>query len=175
MIGLGEVETARGQLQAGLDHIQTAIEINPRRAPAQLAQARVLELLGRTDDALGAYFRALKYDPSSPEALLRVATIQLDRAQPDQALPRLAQLLELAPNDAEARHQRGRAHLALRHVSEAVDDLRFAAGQLPKRPDVFYELALAFEARLAPIPRSPPRRQSSPVAQPQLQRGQGSV
>jgi tetratricopeptide (TPR) repeat protein len=145
LIGLGEVEAARGRLHAALTHIQAAIEVNPRRPQAQLAQARVMESLGRTDEALAAYFRALKYDGTSPEALLRVATIQLDRGQPDQALPRLTQVLELAPNDAEARHQRGRAHLALRHVPEAIDDLRFAAREQPGRWDVFYQLALALE------------------------------
>jgi tetratricopeptide (TPR) repeat protein len=145
LVGLGQTENKLGRPQAALKNIDNAIELSPARAESHLARGRVLEALNRPDDALAAYFRALSVDPNSAPALLRVAEIQLSRKQYDQALARLTHVLELTPESPEARHQRGRAHLALGHVTEAVDDLRFASAHLPRVPVVFYDLALALE------------------------------
>jgi tetratricopeptide (TPR) repeat protein len=145
LVGLGSVEARRGRLEPALKHIEAAIELIPSRAEAHLACGAVLERLGRTDDALVAYFRALNADANSAPALLRIAQIQLGRKQYDQALARLTHVLELTPDQATARYERGRAHLALGHVPDAVDDLRFASTRLPRSPEVFYQLGLALE------------------------------
>ena len=50
------------------------------------------------------------------------------------------------PDDPEARFRRGQAHLALNHPALAVADLQIASQNLPNRPDVFYNLALALHA-----------------------------
>jgi tetratricopeptide (TPR) repeat protein len=146
LIGLGEVEIQFGRPESALERFETAIEIDPHQATAHLARGRILEAMGRTDEALAAYFRVLELDPTSSPVILRIATIQLARRQPDQALARLDQALELAPDDSEAHYQRGLAHLALNHPPQAIADLRFAAGRLSRRPDVFYHLALALSA-----------------------------
>jgi tetratricopeptide (TPR) repeat protein len=146
LIGLGEIEAQLGRPDSALTRFDTAIEIDPRQSEAHLAQGRILEALGRIDEALAAYFRTLELDPGAAAVILRIATIQLGRNQPDQALARLDQALELISDDAEAHYQRGRAHLALGHLPQAIVDLQFAAGRLPQRPDVFYNLALAFNA-----------------------------
>jgi tetratricopeptide (TPR) repeat protein len=146
LIGLGEIEAQLGHADAALARFETAIEIDPQQPKAHLAKARVLEAIGQTDQALAAYFRTLELDPGAEPVILRIATIQLSRNQPDQALARLDQALELVPEDPEAHYQRGRAHLALNHVAPAIADLRFAAGRLARRADVFYYLALAYNA-----------------------------
>ncbi len=102
--------------------------------------------MGRTDEALAAYFRTLELDPSAEPVILRIATIQFARNQPDQALARLDQALELVVDDPEAHYQRGRAHLALNHLPQAIEDLRFAADRYSQRADVFFYLALACSA-----------------------------
>ena len=38
--------------------------------------------MGRTDDALAAYFRALEFNPLHPEVSQRIGAIQLARNQP---------------------------------------------------------------------------------------------
>ncbi len=82
---------------------------------------------------------------------LNIAAIQLTRNHPDQALSRLDQAVELAPENGEARNLRGRAHLALRHFTEAIDDFRIAVTRFPNRADVYYNLALALEADHKPV------------------------
>ena len=114
------------------------------------AWACLLEGMSRVDDAMAEYFRALEFDPNNPEISLRIATIQLARNQPDQALSRLDQVVELAAENGEARDLRGRAHLTLRHFPQAIEDFRAAASRLPNRPDIHYHLALALEADQKP-------------------------
>jgi tetratricopeptide (TPR) repeat protein len=145
LIGLGHVEAIRGRTTAALKHIEAAVELDPARAEAHLARGRLLDKLGKTDEALASYFRTLGADPASTPAMLRIAEIQLTRGQNDQALVRLSHVLDLTPDYSEAHYLRGRAHLALGHVPEAIDDLRIASTRLPQRPDVFYHLALALE------------------------------
>ncbi|MDG3005256.1 tetratricopeptide repeat protein [Paludisphaera mucosa] len=150
LIGLSRIEAARGQLDSALKRLETAIEIEPHDAAGHLTLAQVLEALGRTDDGLAAYYRALKADPFLIEANRRIAAIQLSRNEADQALVRLDQTIETNPGDAESVFLRGRAHLALHHVPQAVDDLRTASQHLPDRPDVHLALAHALDAARRP-------------------------
>ena len=55
-------------------------------------------------------------------------------------------MIELAPENGEARDLRRRTHLALRHFSQAVEDFRTASLKLPDRADVSYRFAQALEA-----------------------------
>src|SRR2546426_284537 len=90
------------RIQQISERAQAAIELDPRRHRAHFSMGRVLEAVGRTDEALAAYFRALEFDPNDAEVSLRIAAIQLARDQPDQALARLDQVVELARDDGEA-------------------------------------------------------------------------
>ncbi len=146
IVGLGQIALDAGRLVEALRLLDQAIELEPTRAEAHLGRGRTLEALGRPGEALAAYFRALETSPDLATAAVRVATIQMEQNQLDQALVRLDDVLELIPNDPEAHALRGRVHLALRQVKPAVDDLKFAADRLPERPDVFFALALALEA-----------------------------
>jgi tetratricopeptide (TPR) repeat protein len=146
LIGLGNIEAVKGDRQSALKRYETAIEIEPHEAEGHFALAQLLEVLGRADEALAAYFRTLELNPLHPEVSHRIAAIQLGRNQLDQALARLDQAVDLSPNSGDIRFLRGRAHLALRHVPQAIDDFRAAATRLPDRPEVYYFLALALHA-----------------------------
>ncbi len=146
LIGLGQVDARLDRPEAALRRFETAIEVDPRQPEAHFARGRVLERLGRADDALDAYFRTLELNPASAPAMVRVAALQLGQGQPDQALVRLDQASEIAPDDGEVRYQRGLVHLAKKEARPAVDDFRFAAERLGDRPDVLLGLALALEA-----------------------------
>jgi tetratricopeptide (TPR) repeat protein len=146
LIGIGKTEAARGDMRSALKRYETAIEIEPHDAEAHFARGQTLEAMGKTDDALAAYFRTLEFNPLRPQVNHRIGAIQLARNQPDQALARLDQAVDLDGADGELRLLRGRAHLALRHIPEAVADFRAAAIRLPDRADVYFQLAVALEA-----------------------------
>jgi tetratricopeptide (TPR) repeat protein len=146
LIGLGQILHMLGHEDIALKRFAQAIEIDPNKAEAHFAEGQTYESLGRKPEALAAYFRALEIDPTSAETILRVALLQLERNQADQVLARLDQMLQLAPKNAEARHLRGMAHLALKRPDAAIDDLRAASEGLHDRADVFYHLAEALAA-----------------------------
>jgi tetratricopeptide (TPR) repeat protein len=150
LIGLGEAEAERGDRESALKRFETAIEIDPYRSHAHFCKGRLLDAMGQPDQALAEYFRALEFDSNNPEISLRIAAIQLARNQPDQALARLDQAVELAAGNAEARLLRGQAYLALGYIPQAIVDLHSAATQMPDQPQVYYYLALAFEADRKP-------------------------
>jgi len=58
LIGLGNIEAARGDLRSALKRYETAIEIEPHDAEAHFARGQTLEAMGKTDDALAAYNKA---------------------------------------------------------------------------------------------------------------------
>ena len=137
LIGLGTIEAAKGEPQSALERFEMAIEIEPHEAEAHFRRARVLDSMGKTDEALGAYFRTLEFNPLHPEVSQRIGAIQASRNQADQALVRLDQAVDLAPDDGEVHLLRGRAHFLLRHVPQAIVDFRagrpptFGAGRCP--------------------------------------------
>ena len=146
LIGLGQMEARRGDVDSALRRLHSAIELDPNQPEAHLEQGRILESLGRVDEAIAAYFRASELQPNHPEITLRIGAIQLAQSQAEQALVRLDQAVELAPENVEARLLRGRANLQLQRMADAIDDLRFATSHLPDRPETHYYLALALEA-----------------------------
>jgi tetratricopeptide (TPR) repeat protein len=137
-------------LPSAIKRYETAIEIEPHEAEAHFALAQTLEAMGKTDEALAAYFRTLEFNPLHPQVSHRIGAIQLARNQPDQALARLDQAVDLEPADGGIRLLRGQAHLALQHIPEAIADLRAAASRLPNRADVYFQLALALDAAHQP-------------------------
>ncbi len=146
MLGLGEIEVQRGDAATAIKRFESAISIDPRRPRAHYLLGRAHEGLGHPDEALASYFRAMEFDANDVPSMARIAAIQLARGQPDQALARLDSAVELAPGDGEIRALRGLAHWRLRHIPDAIADLRAAVQRLPDRPDLYYNLALVLEA-----------------------------
>lgn len=145
LTGLARTELAQGRLEVALQHARESIDYAPGAAEAHRVEGRVLESLGRPQDALASYFRALGLDGSDRTSMVRVAAIQIDRGQNDQAVARLTHALELAPDDPEILSYRGRAQLALGHTAEAVSDLRAAVAARGDDAEANYQLALALE------------------------------
>ena len=146
LIGLGKMEAGRRHLSSALRRLEQAIEIDPHDAEAQFAYAEVLEAMGRTNEALAAYFRTLEYNPLHAKASQNIGAIQLANDQPEQALARFDQAVELLPEDGLLRFQRGQAHLALKHLPQAIADFQTASRTVGDRPEIFYQLALALDA-----------------------------
>jgi tetratricopeptide (TPR) repeat protein len=145
LVGLGQVDARLGRHEDALTRFEKAIEVDPHQPEAHLARGSTLEVLNRPGDAMAAYFRSLELDPSLAEAMVRVAILQFDREQFDQALVRLEQADLLVPEDPEIRYRKGLTLLALKQTKRAIEDLSFAAKHAPNRADILVGLAKAFE------------------------------
>jgi outer membrane biosynthesis protein TonB len=70
--GLAEAELVLGEHHNALQHIEQAIKLRPRRARYRVTQGDVLKALGKPDEALAAYRKALEIDPEDREAKRRL-------------------------------------------------------------------------------------------------------
>jgi tetratricopeptide (TPR) repeat protein len=148
----GHVAAMRGQLEAALDQYRQAAELAEGRAMPQISMGQVLLRLGRTDEALAAFSKALGRAPHdeaaitgriealiaagrSPEAaemLERLAEVQAASDREPEALASLERALTLA---VTRRREKRAAELATRLGVARVAPAAVAAGDAPDSPD----------------------------------------
>jgi len=133
--------------------LQTALALNPQVAVAHMLNGDALRLLGRGEESLAAYRRAVELE-RSPVALNKLACALRARLQADDAAALYREALERAPNFSIARVNLATLQLETGNYDEAGAQLDALAGvKLPpaERDEVASaRLALAEYLRLAP-------------------------
>ncbi len=97
-----EMLVAADQAQAAAGRLAEAAERMPGRADVHAALGDVLSLLGRHQEAAGAYRIALQVDPEQPRSRERLATALFYSGAYDEAEPILAELAKSEPDFAAA-------------------------------------------------------------------------
>jgi tetratricopeptide (TPR) repeat protein len=149
LVSLGRMQLARGQLDEALRRADCAIQIDKRRAGAWRLRGDALHRLGRLDESLGSYFRALTSGGDEPDVRLAIAEI-LHRQGRHQRM--LATLQGVDDNQiASGERQRvkflkGLALASLDRPEDAVEALTTARELGPPSAELYYHLA---EAQLA--------------------------
>jgi Flp pilus assembly protein TadD len=100
---LAQVALERGQARAALPLARAAVEARPDDAAAQEQHARVLEALGRNDDAERAHRAALDAAPDLATARLALARLLSRRGDAAGARDTLAELVKESPGMGPAR------------------------------------------------------------------------
>jgi tetratricopeptide (TPR) repeat protein len=125
---LGEAILAVGHdpesVAAARDEFQKAIHIDGDGARVECALARVLDIEGKSDEALADYKRAYGMNSAYPEALMGMARILISKEKPDEAVPYLEKFLDDDPLNADARYQLATALKELHRTNEAQEQLR---------------------------------------------------
>jgi tetratricopeptide (TPR) repeat protein len=101
----GHVAAMRGQLEAALDHYRQAAELAEGRAMPQISMGQVLLRLGRTDEALAAFSKALGRAPHDEAAITgRIEALIAAGRGPEAAemLERLAEVQAASDREPEA-------------------------------------------------------------------------
>jgi tetratricopeptide (TPR) repeat protein len=130
------------ETKSALASANAAEELLPGRAPAQVAIARAALKLGRLDDALGAFARALERDRrsvDSPLALHDLASAQRQAGRLGDAVASYRQLVPLVKL-LPAGRDRARVLLEAAHTSMAIERER-------DKPNLDEALAYLREAR----------------------------
>jgi tetratricopeptide (TPR) repeat protein len=103
------------------------------------------EGLGKTEDALAAYRNAVALDSGAASRslgpYLNLGTLLAENARASEALPFLEQAAQLAPSDARARREIGKAYLALNRLEEAQRELKKAVALEPESAPTHFLLA----------------------------------
>jgi len=93
---------ARPLLDAALEALNRAVQLEPDSARTHLLMAESLSDSGKLVEAVAEYHAALKLDPHLDAACLGLASTYWKQRQFDEALPLLKRVLETSPKDAEA-------------------------------------------------------------------------
>jgi predicted O-linked N-acetylglucosamine transferase (SPINDLY family) len=118
---LGSLLGASGRLDAALEHLQTAVRLDPSAAALRSDLGNVLRALDRMQEAEAAYRDAISIDPEFPGAHRNLGDLLRHLGRADDAIESLAKAASLTPDDADAQFmladmlsQRGRYEEACR-------------------------------------------------------------
>ncbi len=134
---------ATGNLSAAETELKAAVDIDPLEAGARLKLADFY-LLTRKFDAMKVLLEGVT--PKSADyglAQRRLVELALVQGRPDDALKIIDELFKKAPSDIDGRMLRGRAQLAKRQPTEAIQEFQAVLRLEPKLPTAHYYLALA--------------------------------
>jgi tetratricopeptide (TPR) repeat protein len=131
---VGLIAFAAGNYNIAAGFIRGALAILPTSA-AHGDLGNAYKELGRLDDALGCYDRALALDAGNSDLHYNRATALQALGRFDAALAGYDAALALNPNDPEARNNRGVALKELGRYEEALDSLDLALAMVPGYAD----------------------------------------
>lgn len=98
-VPLAEAYRQIGLLDDALEAARLGTEMLPHFSPGFSTMGRILGQMGRIDEAMSAYAKALSIDRQSQAALVGVARLHLIRAERDMARKILKQAEEFHPDD----------------------------------------------------------------------------
>jgi TolB-like protein/tetratricopeptide (TPR) repeat protein len=136
LLGLNDLDNNTfDSLTSAVNHLQSAIEIDPEYAPAYALLARTYfglqdtGAIGRDEgiaEARTAATHAIGLSPSSPEALSVLGRIELENGNNEVAEQLLLQAIENGPNYAPALRNYSRYLLSESRIEESMDTLQQA-------------------------------------------------
>lgn len=128
---LGLCATQSGQPALGVHCIERALAVHDGFAAAHNHLGNALRALGRHDDAMRSFERALSIDPDCVDALHNRGSEWLERADPGRALADYERAALLRPADATGPYHCAQALKALGRWDDALASLEQAVGLDP--------------------------------------------
>ncbi|MHC4839451.1 MAG: tetratricopeptide repeat protein [Planctomycetota bacterium] len=134
----------QGQFNQALEHFQQAVDRDYVDTDILGPMGEALFELGRVNEALGFFNRAVKASPDDGDkALLWKGICYLELQKHRRALSAFNRLIEKDPNNAQAHFKRGLALIETGSPKRALEALETAQGLLQNIPDEFQEDALS--------------------------------
>ncbi|HEY9792008.1 MAG TPA: tetratricopeptide repeat protein [Candidatus Obscuribacterales bacterium] len=125
LFGKACVEVAQKNYTEAINHLDESLREEPSQA-ALIRRADTLRDMGKFDDAIADYTKAVHVDKSSAELYLSRGICEAAFKREKQALADFDEALKLKPAFVEALSRRGREYLALGRYSQAIGDLQLA-------------------------------------------------
>ena len=128
-------ETA--ELQRLLSEVETALEHDLSSAKTNAQRAVLLARLGRDEEALQSYAKALELQPDFTDVLFNRSNLLRELGRHEEALAGYDRALELEPGDAALLNNRGVTLFMLERYQEALDSYARAIALRPDYADAF--------------------------------------
>jgi protein O-GlcNAc transferase len=117
---LGTANLQIGQMEQGIELIQSSLAIHPSSPVAHNNIGLALQALKRLDEALESYDKALAIEPDDADTYSNRGNVLRDLKRLDEALESYDKALAIKPDFAEAHYNRGNALQDLRRWDEAL-------------------------------------------------------
>ena len=148
---LGRAEYNEKHFNEAVRAFTECLKLDPNNVKAADNLGLSYEGLGKTEDALAAYRKAIALDTAvsrtNPGPYLNLGTLLVDNNRPSEAEPYLAQAAKIGPADSRAHRELGKAFLQLNRLEEAQAELEKAAELAPQSAPVHFLLAQVFRKR----------------------------
>ncbi|MBI1850916.1 MAG: sulfatase-like hydrolase/transferase [Planctomycetes bacterium] len=143
---LGLVQFRAKKFEDANETYAKALEFDPRSGAALFGRARSLEQLGRNDDALAAYRKAVDAAPANVDGRLAYATFLSSRMnRKDDAQAELLAILKKDSGFYPAAFDLGMVRVSTGDWQGAAEALEIARRSVPRDPRTYLPLAAAYE------------------------------
>ena len=108
------------------------VELQPDNAQAVMRHANVLHQIGRSKEAERLWIRCLSLAPDDAEPLIQLSMLELERNQPEAALPYARSSVRLEPQNAQGRTAYAMSLLGVGQSSASIPHWNMAIEALPQ-------------------------------------------
>lgn len=144
--GIGDAYTGLSELHKALDSYAAALDTAPQNPEAVYKYAGGLKNVGRIDEAILFFERAIALDPARAKYHLGLVDIYLPRIMDFSAKKHLDAALALEPENPWCHYYNGLFLEMRRRIDDAMMEYNMAAYMGPSMLDVKYQLANIFAA-----------------------------
>jgi tetratricopeptide (TPR) repeat protein len=141
----GDIKDWTNDWAAAEASYRAALQADPRIPGGRYALGLLLYKQRRYEDAAAEFDRELSTNPDYPPALYYKAVLELDRGNPEAAIPGLRRLTEVAPRHADGWRDLGRALLDRDSGTNALPALQRAIALAPEDARAHFLMGRALE------------------------------
>lgn len=136
----GILNALRSDFPKALESLDRALTLNAHNPDLHVDKGKILNEMGRPEDALLCLDQALAINGRHPIALDLKASILLLLKRPADTLEIFDRLLQIAPNHSRTLNNRGLALTELARYDDAIASFRSAAATDQKNPEIWVNL-----------------------------------
>ncbi len=145
---LGRTKYNENRFTEAIDAFTTCMKLDPRNVKAEDNIGLSYEGLGRSGEAAKAFQTAIHWqedaNQKNAQPFLNLGSLLTDQGHADASLPYLLKATQLAPQNAKAHEQLGRAYLKLKQPKDARGELEKAVQLAPNDSSLHFELGINY-------------------------------
>lgn len=145
---LGRTKYNENRFAEAIDAFQQCLKLDSHNVKAEDNIGLSYEGLNQTEQASQAYRRAIAWESSATtkdaQPFLNLGMLLAAQENLEAGLPYLREAVSLAPTNAKAHEQLGRAYLKLKRWQDSHDELEKAVQLAPNSSSLHYELGISY-------------------------------
>ena len=145
---LGRTKYNENRFSEAIDSFQKCLKLDPHNVKAEDNIGLSHEGLNQTEQATLAFQTAIAWQSGATgkdaQPYLNLGMLLAEQENPEAGLPYLQEAVALAPRNAKAHEQLGRAYLKLKRWQDSHDELERAIQLAPNSSSLHYELGISY-------------------------------